>query len=264
MGNKVPKPQPTEDNFEFEVGISKTTFQDFFYSDFFNDPSAYAINSNKLLIVNGDPRVYRISPNELNYASPSLICSIISDQQWNDDIIQPVKKVVNNARVKKDKLRNLFLKNPHSSFQMSLMYRATQIFTCRDFHDPMTSVQKCCFYLCVLPLFVSYFVIMILAMIFGLFLDIITCKICRSRGSKSEVDWLTSVCQQHPELDTLAIDQAVESEIGETIQKLNLKYTRLHFSWKKSTKEVIHKDRDGGVIEIFDMFMISIKFKSNQ
>jgi hypothetical protein len=260
MGNKKSAPVPL-DSFHFEVGVTKTREGDFFFQHFFSNPTAYANYSDKLIQHGGDPKIYRIFPNTLdNNKTPPDIANIITDLAWDNEVMQPLRACVTEARAKKDKLRELVRQNPNLSYVVFLLDKAQRPFYLWDAHAPQSCGHRLLLYMA-LPLFLAYmFPVFTVALLLGMLLDFLTCNSC-NRGNANEVDFLTAICQKNPECDTAAIDQMLANRMGELINVLNAKYPELAFSWRVQTKLVVHKSKEHNWTETIDQFLIVINYR---
>jgi hypothetical protein len=89
-------------------------------------------------------------------------------------------------------------------------------------------------------------------------LDILFCTSLR-RGSEQEVKFMTDLCQNHPELDSRAIDKVIADKMGELIVSLNFRYrNQLEFNWVVSGYTQQHGNGRNSDKEVFDLFLIRI------
>lgn len=147
------------------------------------------------------------------------------------DVIRDIRLIVDRVNLKRNQLNDLMLSNPYLRYyeygimivRLRFLSWGLLIFGSHD------STHGCCY---------SFFVDILLGLVFaslyisalatvfsfGFLLDCVTLKILSCRGSPSELDWFSRLFDDHPELQTTALDEEVKQGLYQISIRCKEKY----------------------------------------
>lgn len=218
-------------------------------------------NNNNFLLVDNALSLspYHLSTFSSNHSAFKYLfrdCQLITDEQFRDDILQPVLSIISTANRKRLDLYHLLIMNPYLPWNKrnpeclaTCYYEVIEKSntSCTSSSSPSSSssfVSSCCQALLklLLSLFIGFplFLLSLLQIFFCYICDFLCCRLQICRGSLKERNFIDSMLKAHPDLDTAVLDETIMLELYSLADNLMKKYPKLLVQFQVKRERIIN------------------------